>query len=327
MKSYLSFIKERNENKEIKEQIKKEEKEQKYKFKAKNVPVEWTTEKMLDPKTEKALREQRIKERAQKLYDESKMPQNMKKNEDKMNKRKNERIKALEKELFEFDRRPKRREKPNFDKLHKDFDDQIEKKKKEFVPSKIVPFNLTEQKERTDDFEETKQEPNAFLKMLAGAAMKTANKPAPVPTTKKLIDFIDKKKNDEIEEKAKKDEMLAKEDAKKKKTLELKSIVQTKIAMEDRTQEKKKERKEHLDKKKLDNKVQELKQQKNIDEIIQKGKDRDLQIDGYESTSEIMKRFRKLRETMEIFDKNNVDISVKQDNDFSVKPDDDLQEY
>lgn len=55
--------------------------------------------------------------------------------------------------------------------------------------------------------------------------------------------------------------------------------------MEDRTQEKKKERKEHLEKKKLDNKINELKQQKDIEEIIQKGQDRELQIDGYESKS------------------------------------------
>ena len=283
----FEFYKREERKKQLKEQIKKEEKEQKYTFKAKNVPAECTTEKMLDPKAEKAQRERRIKERAQKLYEESKMPQNMKKNEEKMNKRKEERIKALEKELFEFDRRPKRRDKPDFDKLHKDFDGQMEKKKKEFVPSKVIPFNLTEQKERNDTFEETKDQPNVFLKMLAGNIMKDSKKPVPVPTTKKLVDIIDKKKNDEMEEKAKKDELKAKEEEKKKKTFELKTIVQAKIAMEDRTQEKKKERKEYLEKKKLDNKLNELKQQKNIEEIIQKGQDRTLQIDGYESKSDM----------------------------------------
>jgi hypothetical protein len=264
---------------------------------------------MKDPETEKFIREQRIKERAQKLYEESKLPPNMHKNEQKMNKRKEERIKALEKELFEFDRRPKRRDKPNFEKLHKDFSTKLDSKKKEFKPSKVVPFHLTEAKERPVDFEEEKIEPNKLMKMMVGAALKTSKKAPPVPTTKKMNEALERKKQREKEEELSKKQREQEETQKKKRISSLKSIVQTKIAMEDHTQEKKLKRKEELEEKKLSNKIEEMKTKKHIDEVIKKGKDRTLQVDGYESTSEIMKRFRSVRNTMETL--NNLGVSTK----------------
>ena len=299
----FEFYKREERKKQLKEQIKKEEKEFKHKFKARNVPLECATEKMKNPETEKFIREQRIKERAKKLYEESKLPPNMHKHEQQMNKRKGERMKALEKELFEFDRRPKRRDKPNFDKLHQDFNDQLDKKKKEFKPSKVIPFNLTEHKERIAEIEEAKEDPKAFMKLLAGAVMKTAEKPAPVPTTKKQIEAIERKKKEEIDLEAENEEQRKKEEQKKQQTLSMKTVVQTKIAQEDRTQEKKMKRKEELENKKLSNKIEERKIKKHLDEVVQKGQSRDLQIDGYESTSEIMKRFRQIRNTMGTLEK------------------------
>lgn len=264
---------------------------------------------MKDPETEKFLREQRIKERAKKLYDESKLPPNMHKNEQKMNKRKEERIKALEKELFEFDRRPKRRDKPNFEKLHQEFSKKLDDKKKEFKPAKVVPFNLTEAKERPISFEEEKAEPNQFMKMMFGAVLKTSKKAPPVPTTKKMNKALEKKKEKEKEEELSKQQKEREEEQKKKHISSLKSIVQTKIAMEDHTQEKKRKRKEELEEKKLSNKIEERKIKKHIDEVIKKGKDRTLQVDGYESTSDVMKRFRSIRNTMDTL--NKLGVSTK----------------
>ena len=180
----FNFYKREEEKKKMKEEIKKNEKEFKYKFKARNVPIDVATEKMKDPEEEKFIREQRIKERAKKLQQEAKLPPNMNKNEKKMNKRKEERMKALEKELFEFDRRPKRRDKPDFNKLQKQFTDQMDQKKKQHKPVKVKPFNLTEAKEIKEEIEEVRGDPKAFMKVLAGAVAKTTKKPAPVPTTK-----------------------------------------------------------------------------------------------------------------------------------------------
>lgn len=198
----FEFYKREERKKKLKEELKKEEKEFKYKFKARNVPIDSATEKMKDPKTEKYLREQRIKERAKKLYEESKLPPNMHKNEKRMTQRKEERMKELEKELFEFDRRPKRREKPNFQKLQKQFINKIDQKKKEFKPVKVKPFNLTEAKEVLEEIEEVREDPKAFMKVLASAVMKTSKKPVPVQTTKKMNDIIERKKKAEEEEKS-----------------------------------------------------------------------------------------------------------------------------
>jgi len=119
----------------------------------------------------------------------------------------------------------------------------------------------------------------------------------------KLNKQIDAKKKAEEEEKVRKEAERKKEEKKKKKTLEMKTIVQTRIAMEDKTHEKKKKRKEELEEKKLKNKIEERENKKQLDEKIQKGKERDLQIDGYESKSEIMKRFRQMRNTYEALEK------------------------
>jgi len=222
----FEFYKREERKKQLKEEIKKGEKEFKYKFKARSVPIDSAIEKMKDPETEKYIREQRIKERARKLYEESKLPPNMHKNEKKMNQRKEERMKELEKELFEFDRRPKRREKPNFEKLQKQFTDKMDKKKKEFKSVKVKPFNLSEAKEIQEEIEEVREDPKAFMKVLAGAVLKTSQKPAPVQTTKKMNEIIEKKKKAEEEEKSKKEASRLNLEKKKKKTLSVKSIVQ-----------------------------------------------------------------------------------------------------
>lgn len=83
--------------------------------------------------------------------------------------------------------------------------------------------------------------------------------------------------------------------------------------MEDKTQEKKRKRKEELEFKMLNNKVEERKIKKHIDEVIKKGQDRTLQVDGYESKSDVMKKFRSLKNTFETFNTLGVKLKPKAD--------------
>lgn len=296
----FEFYKREQRKAALKEELKKEEKQPKTKFKARNPPPDVVTEKMLDPAAEKYAREQRIKERAQKLLGESKLPENMSKNEDKMKKKKDERMKALEKELFEFDRRPKRRDKPDFEKLQNDFQAKLDQKKQQAKPIEVKPFNITEHKRTIKEIEEVKEDPKKFMKMLAGAVAKTTNKPVPVATTKKFSQVIDQKKDEELKAKSEKEQEQMEKEKKKKQTMSMKTIVQAKIARDDKTQEKAQERKQKLEEKKLDNKINEQKTKEHLDGVIQRGKDRTLQVDGYESTSEVMKMFRSVRNTMSV---------------------------
>lgn len=214
----FNFYKREERKKQLKDEIKSQEKQFKHTFKARNVPVECATEVMKDPQTEKFIREERIKERAKKLYEESKLPPNMNKNEEKMNKRKEERMKALEKELFEFDRRPKRRDKPNFKKLHEDFSTQLESKKREHKPVKVDPFKLTEPKEKLPKIEDVEGD-NQFMKLMVGAVIKTNKKPVPVPTTKKMNQVLEKRQQEEQELENNKAEERKLKEEKKKQTL------------------------------------------------------------------------------------------------------------
>ena len=209
-------------------------------------------------------------------------------------------MKALEKELFEFDRRPKRRDKPDFGKLQSQFQEQLQKKKQEFKPAEVKPFNLTEHKRTIKEIEEVKDDPKKFMKMLAGAVSKTTKKPVAVPTTKKFSQVIDKKKNEEQKAKESKEAELKSAEKKKKQTMSMKAIVQAKIAREDQTKEKQQERKRKLEEKKLDNKLKERETKQHLDGVIKKGQDRTLQIDGYESKSGVMKMFRNIRNTMSV---------------------------
>ena len=83
----FEFYKREQRKQELKDQIKKEEKVPKHKFKARNPPPEVVNEMMVDPQAEKYAREQRVKERAKNLMAQSKLPPNMSKNEDKMKKK------------------------------------------------------------------------------------------------------------------------------------------------------------------------------------------------------------------------------------------------
>jgi hypothetical protein len=298
-------------------------------FKANDVPTVCTVEllKIMKQKEDKE-RELRIKKNADKILRMSRLPPRMEMYE-KMKKEKESKVQA--KSVEDFSRfgtfqPPKARPIPDFDRLQRNFQETLDRKKTSKKLTEPTPFKFESEAKKKGskskaslrtfmDAENDSKGFNASAKKQSKVGhIPKYGKPQVEPKTTKNQALLERKRREELIEKNKREmNAIMENKARYEKQNNIKKTVQTMYSALDNTKKKEKEKKDNLKAKKKGNKEDFLKNKKVIESVIEKGRSRPLLIERYEQskteTDRELQGLRAVQMVKETMLKNGLDPS------------------
>ncbi|EAR83067.2 EF hand protein (macronuclear) [Tetrahymena thermophila SB210] len=297
-KPFKFYIRDKNPETSLKRSKRKTQEERdSFVFKANKVP--WFCSINLLEKInrdEELKRQERVAKQAQKTMSMSKLPPRMEKHEQERRARelmegysgvtKVSTMNPLKREMYvepSF-QPPKAKPIPNFNKMHQDFQERLDKKRRGKRPTEVLPFNFQESRklpprdyldQENELMRLTKTKP-AVDKLQEAMKWRDHKPKYQPPSIQKWETLVEKNKKDKEEKEKKKQEEKKKEEERKKKAEEMAVIVREKYSKNDQTLKLQQNRKEAVTRKQQEFKKQEQEWQQKKSEILEKVKNRPL---------------------------------------------------
>lgn len=211
----------------------------------------------------------------------------------------------------------KARKVPNFDKLQRNFQSNLDKKKKQNRQTEAKPFNFNESKKVPRDYLDEPQNRPVMDAFKSALHKKIKNQKENVnpPSTSKMNAAIERRRK-EIEEKRKAEADKKDQEAKmKKKQDRINREVSAAVALQDDTKEKKRQREEELKRGKERIIKDDRKNKQALKETIKKGRSRPLLIERNYSKKEALGRYKGIQEVANILKENGINPDSAFDDD------------
>ncbi|KAL4467669.1 hypothetical protein ABPG74_013004 [Tetrahymena malaccensis] len=297
-KPFRFYLRDKNPETSLKRSKRKTwEERESFVFKANKVP--WFCSINLLEKInrdEELKRQERVAKQAQKTMAMSKLPPRMEKHEQERRARelmegytgvtKVSTMNPLKREMYvepSF-QPPKAKPIPNFNKMHQDFQERLDKKRRGKRPTEVLPFNFQESRklpprdyldQENELMRQTKTKP-AVDKLQEAMKWRDHKPKYQPPSIQKWETLVEKNKKDKEEKEKKKQEEKKKDEERKKKAEEMAVIVREKYSKNDQTLKLQQNRKEAVIRKQQEFKRQEQEWQQKKSEILEKVKSRPL---------------------------------------------------